>query len=151
MLRRLLSLASHSQTTPMTLDFLYCCTRAELERSAKHIEVMESEPASKSAPGCWPTYHYLNLLSSLEIPAAVLGFHVSSLARRLQIHAPSEEFPMWDRFAVKFTPLDVLQIPMTTLRAGYLVVHGYCSRSPSIFLDNLACQHHCTPHSRVLP
>ena len=148
MLGRILSLASHAQSTPTTLDLLYCCTRAELERSAKHIEVMESEPAEKSAPGCWPTYHYLCLLSSLEAPAAVLGFHVSSLARRLQIHAPSEEFPMGDRFAVKFTPLDVLQIPMTTPQAGYLVVHGSCPRPSPGFLDSLAYQRHCTPHSR---
>ncbi len=45
MLGRLLSLAGYSQAAPMTLDFLYCCTGAELERSANHMEVMESERA----------------------------------------------------------------------------------------------------------
>ncbi len=42
-------LVGHSQTTPTALDFLYCCTSAELERSANHMEVMESEPALELA------------------------------------------------------------------------------------------------------
>ena len=150
MLGRILSLAGYSQAAPTILDFLYCCTRAELERSAKHIEVMESEPAEKSAPGCWRTCHYFCFLSWLEAPAAVLGFYVSALVGRLRIHAPSEVFLYWDSVLIKATLLDMLQIPMTAPQAGYLVVHGYCSRSPSIFLENLAYQHHCTPHSRGL-
>jgi len=133
------SLASHSQTTPTTLDFLYCCTRAELERSAKHIEVMESEPAEKSAPGCWLTYHYLCLLSWLEVPAAVLGFHKPVPAGGVRIHAPSEEFFSQDSVLIKDTLLELLQIPMTTLRAGSLVVHGSCPRPSPSFLDSSAC------------
>ncbi len=91
------------------------------------------------------------LLSLLEGSAAIMGFYEPAPAEGVRIHAPSEVFPMWDRFVVKFTPLDVLQIPMTTLRAGYLVIHGYCSRPSPSFLDSLACQHDCTPLSRALP
>ena len=65
------------------------------------------------------------LLSLLEGFAAIMGFYEPAPAGGVRIHAPSEVFPMWDRFVVKFTLLDMLQIPMMTLRAGSLVVHGY--------------------------
>ncbi len=42
-----------------------------------------------------------------------------------RIHAPSEVFLYWDSVLIKLALLDMLQIPMTALRAGFFVVHGY--------------------------
>ena len=65
------------------------------------------------------------LLALLEGFAGIIGFYEPAPAGGVRIPAPSEVFLNWDRFVVKLSPLDMLQIPMTTLRAGSLVVHGY--------------------------
>ena len=76
------------------------------------------------------------LLSLLEVPTAVRGFHVSALAGGVRLHAPSEVFLNRDSVLIKLTLLDMLQIPMTAARAGSLVVHGYCSRLSPSFPDS---------------
>ena len=71
------------------------------------------------------------LLSWLKVPTAFMGFHEPAWAGRFRIHAPSEVFLYWISVLIKGTLLDVFQIPMTTLRAGSLVVHGRCFPSSS--------------------
>ena len=64
------------------------------------------------------------LLLLLEVPTAIMGFYEPAPAGGVRIHAPGEVFLYRDSVLIKLTLLDVLQIPMTTLRAGSLVVHG---------------------------
>ncbi len=78
------------------------------------------------------------LLSLLEGSAAIMGFYEPAPAEGVRIHAPSEVFLYWDSVLIKLALLDMFQIPMTTLRAGSLVIHGYCSRPSPSFLDSLA-------------
>ena len=65
------------------------------------------------------------LLSLLEGFAAIIGFYEPAPAGGVRIPAPSEVFLYGNSVLIKPTLLDMLQIPMTALRAGYFVVHGY--------------------------